>query len=122
MAVGIPGKGKINSGGQYRPALPTLRLEYPGKKPVEAIIETPPGQYYPSATHCEGENRLYHADNMGVLSALAQDTAVSGQVRLVYIDPPFATAWTFTRASKITPTMIILSVPSSLSSCASASC
>lgn len=36
-------------------------------------------------------NRLYHADNLGVLAALAKDEAVAGKVRLVYIDPPFAT-------------------------------
>jgi len=95
MVVGIPGRGKKNGVGQDCPVLPPLRLEYPGKKPVEAILETPPGQYYPSATYCTGENRLYHADNLGVLAALAQDETVAGQVRLVYIDPPFATASAF---------------------------
>ncbi len=95
MAVGIPGGGKKNRVDQGYPALPPLRLEYPGKKPVEVIIKTPPGQYYPSETYCDGNNRLYHADNMGVLAALAQDATVAKQVRLVYIDPPFSTASAF---------------------------
>jgi adenine-specific DNA-methyltransferase len=38
----------------------------------------------------EVPNRLYFAENLDALAALARDPAVSGKVRLVYIDPPFA--------------------------------
>ncbi len=70
-------------------------LEYPGKKPEAAILATPAGRYMPNAEYVGGENRLYHADNLAVLAALAKDEAVKGKVKLVYIDPPFATAAAF---------------------------
>lgn len=95
MAVGIPGNGKSANGVQGHPAKQDLRLEYPGKKPVASVLETPAGRYKPNAAYCDGDNRLYHADNLAVLAALAQDKAVAGKVKLVYIDPPFATATAF---------------------------
>lgn len=95
MAIGIPGRGNKNGMEQGCIKLPELRLEYPGKKSIDSILASPPGQYYPSPTHSRGENRLYHADNLGVLAALAEDKSVAGQVRLVYIDPPFATSSAF---------------------------
>jgi adenine-specific DNA-methyltransferase len=94
MATGIPGNGK-SKGGHSRHTQPIMRLEYPGKKPVEVILATEPANYYPSSTYNAGENRLYNADNLGVLATLARDNAIAGQVRLVYIDPPFSTASEF---------------------------
>lgn len=96
MAVPIPGKGKRSNGAQGYPAgAQGFRLEYPGKKSAEAILATPAGRYVPNAAHIGGANRLYHADNLAVLAALAQDESVAGQIKLVYIDPPFATAAAF---------------------------
>ena len=37
------------------------------------------------------ENRLIFGDNLKVLKSLAEDEAVKGKVKLIYIDPPFAT-------------------------------
>lgn len=96
MAVPIPGNRKIDNGlSDYCPEEQEIRLEYPGKKSAKEILAAQPGQYVPSAIHQNGENRLYHADNLSVLAALAQDKSVVGKVRLVYIDPPFATAAAF---------------------------
>jgi adenine-specific DNA-methyltransferase len=95
MAVPIPGKAKRTNGPQARSTADTFRLEYPGKKSVNEILATPPGLYIPSSTYNAGENRLYHDDNLSVLATLAQDKSVAGNVRLVYIDPPFSTAATF---------------------------
>lgn len=96
MAVPIPGKGKRTNRVQgSHPAEQGLRLEYPGKKPVEDVIATAPGHYTPNVAHSAGVNRLYHDDNLAVLAALAQDESVAGKVKLVYIDPPFATAAAF---------------------------
>jgi adenine-specific DNA-methyltransferase len=69
-----------------------LRLEYPGKRPLEDVLATRPGKYTPCPLQDAPGNRLYHDDNLPVLAALATDPAVAGKVRLVYIDPPFATA------------------------------
>lgn len=70
-----------------------LRLEYPGKRPAEEILASPPGVYTSLAPYVgEKENRLYHGDNLPALASLAADKTVVGEIRLVYIDPPFATA------------------------------
>ena len=44
-------------------------------------------------------NRLYAADNLGVLKSLCDDKSVMGNVRLVYIDPPYATGFAFESAT-----------------------
>ena len=51
-----------------------------------------------AVTPIEGawRDRLYQGDNLDVLRALLADPAVRGQVRLVYIDPPFGTGQSFT--------------------------
>jgi adenine-specific DNA-methyltransferase len=95
MAVPIPSKAKLSNEVQEYSAEQGLRLEYYGKKPVSEILATPPGLYVPDPDHAEGDNRLYHGDNLPVLASLAQDESVLGKVRLVYIDPPFATAASF---------------------------
>jgi adenine-specific DNA-methyltransferase len=95
MAVGIPTRGTNGSAAQGRPDFAPLRLEYPGKKSVQEILSKSPGRYIQSATYNTGENRLYQAENIGVLASLAQDQSIIGQVRLVYIDPPFSTSSAF---------------------------
>jgi len=96
MAVPIPGKGRSTNGVQgHTSDAQGFQLEYPGKKSIETILATPAGRYEPNSEYVGGENRLYHADNLGVLAALAQDENVVGKVKLVYIDPPFATAAAF---------------------------
>ncbi len=97
MAVGIPGKGKriSNVGMRGNVGKHGLRLEYLGKKSPEEILATPAGRYKMIESYCGRDNRLYHADNLPVLAALAKDKTVAGKVKLVYIDPPFATAAAF---------------------------
>lgn len=41
-------------------------------------------------------NRIYVNDNLEVLRVLQDDPTIKGQVRLVYIDPPFGTGQSFT--------------------------
>lgn len=96
MAVPVPGKGKRVNGGQGNTdEAQGFCLEYPGKKSQEDILATPGGRYVINPSYIGGDNRLYHADNLPVLAALAQDETVAGKVKLVYIDPPFATAAAF---------------------------
>lgn len=42
-----------------------------------------------------GIKRLYHADNIDVLTALLDDKEVCGKVTLIYIDPPYNTGGAF---------------------------
>lgn len=43
----------------------------------------------------DGIRRLYHADNINVLSDLVEDKDVCGKVTLIYIDPPYNTGGAF---------------------------
>jgi adenine-specific DNA-methyltransferase len=36
-------------------------------------------------------NRLYYGDNLSVMTDLLKDESVKGKIRLIYIDPPYAT-------------------------------
>lgn len=88
MATGVP---KTNG----KKTEEAICLAYPGKKPVEEILQTPPATLVQVGQKHPHDNRLIFAENLGALAALAQDKNLSGQVRLVYIDPPFATQSTF---------------------------
>ena len=87
MATGLPAKLRSrNARGDGGP----VALAYAGKRPREEILAEPP-HAFSTVWDGGGENRLYCADNLLVLRSLLHDPAVAGQVRLVYIDPPFAT-------------------------------
>lgn len=71
-----------------------LSLAYENKQPESQILLTEPGQYtclYQKGDH----NRLYFGNNLPVLASLYRNPVVRGQVRLVYIDPPYATGNVF---------------------------
>jgi adenine-specific DNA-methyltransferase len=88
MATGLPARA--------RDLAPTARaaarveLAYEGKRSREEILRQP-GPPFETLWDGGGEDRLYCADNLHVLRGLRHDPAVAGKVRLVYIDPPFAT-------------------------------
>lgn len=94
MAVPIPSKSKQSKSSQESNNQ-GFRLEYTNKKTKEEILAQAAGNYQPNPNYTRGENRLYHADNLPVLASLLADDRVSGKVKLVYIDPPFATASSF---------------------------
>jgi adenine-specific DNA-methyltransferase len=70
-------------------------LEYQGKTPPNEIRNKVCHTRFEKIYGTNEENRLYFADNLCTLRALASDPSVAGKVRLVYIDPPFATSGTF---------------------------
>lgn len=72
-----------------------FRLEYDGKKSVNEILTAPPSEYAEHVNYKSGQNRLYHDDNLKVLASLNTDPSIAGKIKLVYIDPPFATAAAF---------------------------
>lgn len=75
-----------------------VHLSYAGKKSEREILNTPPAkchQLWPEPNGHAASNRLYYGDNLPVLAALTRDPAVRGQVRLIYIDPPYATKSVF---------------------------
>jgi adenine-specific DNA-methyltransferase len=103
MATGIP-RNKTQSAshalraGSMPSANTDVHLSYEGKKTEREILDTPPAicrRLWPLSDEVPPPNRLYYGDNLAILSALARDPAVRSQVRLVYIDPPYATKSAF---------------------------
>jgi adenine-specific DNA-methyltransferase len=90
MATGVPQKKtSINPNNG-------VSLSYIGKLPENTIISTLPSVIVSRWKHpFTSRNRLYFGDNLGILPALLLDYEVKGQVRLIYIDPPFSTQSTF---------------------------
>jgi adenine-specific DNA-methyltransferase len=75
-----------------------LTLQYDGKRDHERILQTPAAEIRTLWTPARSEapvNRLIFGDNLPILSALRHDPTVKGKVRLVYIDPPYATGGVF---------------------------
>lgn len=94
MATGVPRKAPRKV--RVAHVQEAVSLSYPGKKAPGDILR--PSSAEPARVWLHGkcpENRLYFGDNVDVLSALARDPCVRGHVRLVYIDPPFATQSVF---------------------------
>lgn len=70
---------------------PDVSLCYEGKRDTTEILATPPASTRLIWGREEAENLLYYGDNLPILSRLLQNQSLYGKVRLVYIDPPFAT-------------------------------
>lgn len=51
--------------------------------------------YHPIWQNGDSGNRLYYGDNLAVLNCLLKDESVKGNIRLIYIDPPYATKSVF---------------------------
>ena len=99
MAVPVPAAKRPRGLRNPLPIQGAVRLEYPGKMPAEAILGIAPRQY--QLMEGAGPDRLYFADNLGVLATLASDPEVAGKVRLAYLDPPYATAGSFESRTQI---------------------
>ena len=78
----------------------SVSLAYEGKSSEEEILAAEPGQVVSLFQEGDNGKRLYYGDNLPILAALLQDPAIRGQVRLVYIDPPFATGSVFKSRSQ----------------------
>ena len=82
-----------------------FRLAYDAKQPEDQILRSiRPGRLETIRSYgeqCEGwANRLILGDNLPALHFLLNDRSIHGAVRLVYIDPPYATNRTFETKSR----------------------
>jgi adenine-specific DNA-methyltransferase len=57
---------------------------------IDQINETAPC-FVPVRQCGDAANRLYFGDNLAVMRQLLNDVRIAGKVRLIYIDPPYAT-------------------------------
>ncbi len=106
MATGST-KTKWNSKLPFNNLVTTgIELAYQGKKPKASIFATQPAEnvelkHFGHPSESNFQNRLYYGDNLPILASLLNDSAVLGKVKLVYIDPPFATGNVFQSRNQI---------------------
>lgn len=94
MSTGIPKTRRkhIESSNHRLNGDNALTLSYNGKMPDDEILLTPPAKISVLwSSEVESKNRFYYGDNLPILSALNGDSSVRGKVKLIYIDPPYAT-------------------------------
>ncbi len=101
MATGIP-KSHL----ARKSTLPTSprseqpRLVYDSKRSTQSILEASPVDLVSVWGETSSANRLYYGDNSQVSTSLLHDPDVHGKVRLIYIDPPYATNSVFQSRSQ----------------------
>jgi adenine-specific DNA-methyltransferase len=86
---------------ETQPQQTQVTLQYEGKAAEQAVLATSPADcslLWPEDN--PGLNRLYYGDNIAILAALQYDPAIRGKVKLIYIDPPFATNSVFQSRSQ----------------------
>ena len=99
MATGIPKSQRQNK--EVAPSMSStslnLSLMYEGKRSEEEILTTEPVAtsilWKGTLEHgnAQNTNLLYYGDNKHILASLLKNPDIHGKIRLVYIDPPFAT-------------------------------
>ena len=89
MATGVP-----STNGVRKSKVPVF-LTYEGKEDVATVLSQPFDQYDAQIPiNDDGDNQFYFGDNLDVLLYLLNN-GYKGKIRLVYIDPPFATTSAF---------------------------
>ncbi len=68
-----------------------ISLSYEGKRSAQDILATKPSLARVLWSGIPETNSLYYGDNLPILASLLLNPAIRGKVRLIYIDPPFAT-------------------------------
>lgn len=106
MATGIP-KTKWSGNNNHSAQVDStpeqsldVSLAYEGKRTRTEILATAPAAIKLLRQSNEAENRLYYGDNLPLLASFLHDEAIREKVRLVYIDPPFATKSVFQSRSQ----------------------
>ncbi|WP_324282610.1 site-specific DNA-methyltransferase [Cyanobacterium aponinum UTEX 3222] len=69
----------------------SYQITYEGKTPEEEIIAQPVQQIYTSIFGKENDNKLFFGDNLDILKLLIFQKKYKQKIKLIYIDPPYAT-------------------------------
>lgn len=75
-------------------------LFYEGKRSEADILNTEPAILQILWQGNGNQNRLYYGNNLPILASLRKDESVREKVRLIYIDPPYATKSVFQSRSQ----------------------
>lgn len=69
----------------------SYQISYEEKTKEEEIINQPLQQIYSSIFGKENDNKLYFGDNLDILKLLLIQEKYKQKIKLIYIDPPYAT-------------------------------
>src|SRR5579883_2363541 len=94
MATGTP-RSPRGTGSTAQDDNVRVELSYPGKRILSEIVRTAAPTTFEVTRAGNRSKRLYFAENLSVLASLAADRTVCGNIRLIYIDPPYATQTVF---------------------------
>lgn len=104
MAPGVSKTKWHGNGSSFQPETPStspdVTLCYEGKRDEAEILSTYPALTRPIWGDEHARNHLYYGDNLPILAQFLQNPSLRGKVRLVYIDPPFATKSIFKSRSQ----------------------
>lgn len=67
------------------------KLDYEGKIDLKKILFTENENSYEEVVKSESKNAIYYGDNLDVLRLLLKNNDVNKKIKLIYIDPPYAT-------------------------------
>ncbi len=67
------------------------KISYKGKASKEELQADRPKEIYKEVFGSISDNKLYYGDNLDVLKHLIHKSDLKGQVKLIYIDPPYGT-------------------------------
>ena len=73
------------------PASADYQLVYEGKTPIDELLNYKPKQSYEKLIAGNHDNLLFYGDNFDVMSHLLKNFSLKDKVKLIYIDPPYAT-------------------------------
>jgi adenine-specific DNA-methyltransferase len=91
MATGVPKKKAAKA-----VAKAEVSLVYPGKKSEKEILSLAPGNFNAIRKPSDNSsNILYFGENLSALSHMYYRESLAGKIKLIYIDPPFATQTVF---------------------------
>ncbi|MBX2998255.1 MAG: site-specific DNA-methyltransferase [Caldilineaceae bacterium] len=104
MATGVP-KAQWNEPSNHSQTPSSdlnFSLEYEGKMSEEQVLSTLPANLQKiRSIGKDPQNWLCYGDNLSFLAAFFGNSSIKGKVKLIYIDPPFATNSVFQSRSHI---------------------
>ena len=97
MATGIPQSANASNDAEVIRHIP-IALSYEGKRTKDEILSSSFAMHrkvFHVNSESTSDNIFYWGDNFDVMLQLLSEGSYNGKIKLIYIDPPFATKGTF---------------------------